>query len=970
MTENGAVAEPTTPGERRGEFGAETGGGAPSPQRRARPPLILLVGEGEDAAEAIALALKKRGLGVMTSPTDRAPAAVVARAPDVVVLMGDAAAESGAHALAALGSRPTTARVPVAVVQDGGEGALERRLRAMRNGALAVIDRVASPDAMATRIGDLAWRVTEHATRGAAGVEMTVEELTDLVRRQLGQSLGDPAADGLLAAPGREMAEAVETFVSRLRGMVRRVGGASGKSVRIDPALLAAFDDGATLALRGARLLVVHDDPGRADALAQELRARGATVVVAGRSPRSLARGRELDPEVVLVDDAAVLGSGPDLVAALARDSRLRWSAVLVLRWEEIWPDDAPVPDMATLAERIAPHRAAEREVADRAIEEVRFEVDVDRIGPCRALRALALAPHVLRVSALEELERIEVDLADGLVAGARADGLEGLPALARLTALSTGVLHVERRRAPASADVLLPVDEALARATREAEGRDARGMITSGGNVYSAGHSPSVQGSSLGRTFTAPDPDAAGAAKDPIARVLGEASVRFPTQGVGPNADAVARAELEGDAPLHDLDAPFSEELTADPRDVRTVPPSDAPPSDASALPAGGVDVPPLPALAGGPEETAPLGAHRLAAPSLTDAEPEATPRPRARMPTPSLDIPEPKGDEGLAAVLEPDGASVRPPASAEPDEPTERVPRDQAAALGEGSALDARGSSPAARRGGRRAPVVSLLSGVGVLVLAAGGVALWRAPRAVPTPAHPASGSSLGRATPVAPQPDPPHAAASPPTAPQRAVPSPADSPPTAASPPHPPHEAVAPSRARGPGAVESSGSTVGGASASDAAGPGAASPGALVSSGSTVAGVSAVDAAGPGASAPSPGTHRDDADAMTSEAERLIAAGDTARAEVLLRRAMAEAPNNPHPVEALVRLYLSRRDGAAALPLAEKLVSLRRRRASYRVLLGDARRLQGDDAGAQAAYREALEIDPNDSRARSRL
>jgi cytochrome c-type biogenesis protein CcmH/NrfG len=37
---------------------------------------------------------------------------------------------------------------------------------------------------------------------------------------------------------------------------------------------------------------------------------------------------------------------------------------------------------------------------------------------------------------------------------------------------------------------------------------------------------------------------------------------------------------------------------------------------------------------------------------------------------------------------------------------------------------------------------------------------------------------------------------------------------------------------------------------------------------------------------------------------------------------------------------------------------------------VLLGDARRLQGDEAGAQAAYREALELDPNDARARSRL
>jgi DNA-binding response OmpR family regulator len=959
MTEIGGAAGPVAPGERAGERAADDArtAGSTGAQRRARPPLILLVGDGEDAADAIALALKKRGLGVMTSPADRAPAAVVARAPDLVVLVGDATAEGGAHALAALGARPTTARVPVAIVQDGGEGALERRLRAVRNGALAVIDRVASPDAMAVRIGDLAWRVVEHTTRTAAGVEMTVEELTELVRRQLGQSLDDPSADGLLAAPGREMAEAVETFVTRLRGIVRRVGGAAGKSVRIDPALLAAFDDGATLALRGARLLVVHDDPGRADTLAQELRARGATVVVAGRSARSLARGRELDPEVVLVDDAAVVGGGPDLVAALARDARLRWSAVLVVRWEDIWPDDAPVPDMATLAERIAPHRAAEREIADRAIEEARFEIEIDRIGPCRALRALALAPHVLRVSSLEELERIEVDLADGLVAGARADGAEGLPALARLTTLEAGLLHVERRRAPGSADILLPVDEALARATREAEGRDSRGTVTSGGAVASgpsagasgAGGRPAAAGEvgRPGQVAGAPGPlqAAARGAADPVERMLGAASVRPPPLRTASAADAAARAGLASEPPLDDLDAPFEEELRADPGDVRTVPPSAAPPAPVLAS-----EPPPSDAA---PPAVPPAAVLAHEPPPLESGAPAPPPVARPRMPTPAPDIPEPKGDEGLAALLEPDAVST----PAELPEPTERVPRALRGAASARSAAEDR--APRARRG---LPVVPLLAALAALGLAGGVFAWWRAAAGDAAPSSPSA--SL------------------------------APSPPAASPGPRPAGSGAAEARAPGspsPGLAPSGPSSPGTAPSGRA--PSGPAPSGPTSSATAPSGVSATaPAASPGPAPPAPATpapapppappsspaeaqapaaaDRVDAEAMTSEAERLIAAGDLARAEALLRRAIAEAPNNPHPVEALVRLHLARRDGAAAVPVAEKLVALRRRRASYRVLLGDARRLQGDEAGAQAAYREALELDPNDARARSRL
>ena len=181
---------------------------------------MLLVGDGEPTTDALAASLKQRGLGVMISPTERAAAAAVARAPDLVMLIGDAAAEGGQLVIKTLAGRATTARLPVAVLEDGDAAALDRRLRALRSGAIAVIERQASVDAMAARIGDLAWRVADHSTRGAAGVEVTLDELTAVIRKELGLLV--PEDDGQsVAAPGREMAEAIQIFVERIRALVQ-----------------------------------------------------------------------------------------------------------------------------------------------------------------------------------------------------------------------------------------------------------------------------------------------------------------------------------------------------------------------------------------------------------------------------------------------------------------------------------------------------------------------------------------------------------------------------------------------------------------------------------------------------------------------------------------------------------------------------------------------------------------------------
>jgi hypothetical protein len=96
--------------------------------------------------------------------------------------------------------------------------------------------------------------------------------------------------------------------------------------------------------------------------------------------------------------------------------------------------------------------------------------------------------------------------------------------------------------------------------------------------------------------------------------------------------------------------------------------------------------------------------------------------------------------------------------------------------------------------------------------------------------------------------------------------------------------------------------------------------------------------------------------------------VEAWDAAR--VAYEQVLAIEPSNPHALAGLARERMARGDAAGAIRFAERAVSIRRRRASYRVLLGDAYRLAGDPTRARSEYEAAAEIDPEDGEARSRL
>ena len=96
----------------------------------------------------------------------------------------------------------------------------------------------------------------------------------------------------------------------------------------------------------------------------------------------------------------------------------------------------------------------------------------------------------------------------------------------------------------------------------------------------------------------------------------------------------------------------------------------------------------------------------------------------------------------------------------------------------------------------------------------------------------------------------------------------------------------------------------------------------------------------------------------------------ADDLAGAEALLRRGLARDPTDHHLAEELVRVLIDRGRGTEAVKYAAEIVRKRPKRIAYRILQGDAKLLAGDRPGAEAAWRAALTIEPDNWDVKRRL
>jgi Flp pilus assembly protein TadD len=227
---------------------------------------------------------------------------------------------------------------------------------------------------------------------------------------------------------------------------------------------------------QGLRVLVVVYDPMRGDALARELRAREAVVALTDAAGRGLETARTLVPEIAIVDAAKVREPSFEILRALRRDPRLRWTSILVALKDEIWAGDSPEPQMRRLAARISPLLDADRTLRERARSES-LETRLEVTGPWRLLRALAAAEGTLHVKIQTSQASLELDVGGGLVVGAQgklADGapVEGNAALAVFLAAVAGKVTVARRKHPAIANLVTPVELALAGAAKDLPSR------------------------------------------------------------------------------------------------------------------------------------------------------------------------------------------------------------------------------------------------------------------------------------------------------------------------------------------------------------------------------------------------------------------------------------------------------------------------------------------------------------------
>ncbi|HVR19503.1 MAG TPA: hypothetical protein VMS65_07400, partial [Polyangiaceae bacterium] len=451
-------------------------------------PTVLLVGAGEKFTPAFQAALARHRVFVEVANPDAVLEAVVTAAPDLVLLMGEAALDCGSDLLTKLAALPQNFSVPVVILEDATE--LDSKLRAFRSGATAIIPRSASVDATAEQVARLARQIPEQGTDnvgmlGEATLEDFVSALSKQLRSELVSVVSPEGQEGdavrLVLGQGRPLAEFMDLFVRRVRRHVllaeplryesdeRLESGASGESARPrrEP-----------LSITNLRVILADDDTPRADSVARELRTRGATVIVTDLDPSDarFERLRQVDPTVLMIGESHVHGAGHSLLRRMRQDTRLRWASQLVVRWEEVWSDRTGELGIQRFESTLAGLAEPEAALRGRADVKAPFDTRLETMGPARCLRALSACGHALRVSVQNPRAEVTVDLSDGLIVGAsgRALGdnpkeLEGANALAALLLLGSGRVHVEAVDQPATANVMAPVDVALNMADAEA---------------------------------------------------------------------------------------------------------------------------------------------------------------------------------------------------------------------------------------------------------------------------------------------------------------------------------------------------------------------------------------------------------------------------------------------------------------------------------------------------------------------
>lgn len=1008
-------------------------------------PTVLAIGRGEAMLDAVALALDRHGVQLEVGDPDNAVQSVFVHAPDMVLLVGDAAVEEGRATLEKLAATVATAVIPVAILSD--DAGLDHRMQAARFGAVAVVLRSASADAMAKLIADVARELPER--KSAAGPtdlgEASLDEVVELFARRLRSGILAVSANGgserVVLRGDRPVTQAIEELVDRLRPLVTQSETVRWEFQQAPTGKLAelTLDDDqpdgeldVAALFKQRRIVIVEKSPARADDLVVALRERGAHVVVIDGEGTGLAKARAIDPDVILVDVSGVGGWASQAMQLIRGDARLRWAALLVTRGEELWRANTPEPDIARLAAGMQPLVEPDESLMQR-VRDTKTPIDVrlETTGPTRLLRAVARAGVTVHATVRHRRATIEVDFAEGLIVGARGEvasetpggkpsKVDGAAAIAVWLGIASGRVRIERRDAPSVANVMAPVDDAIAAADRETPvmlpsipppagpatiappvvsgtGRpspsgetDARVLVTQletlldrlrhtlpPGSLEVPSEAAAALAAATATTAAAAAsaPAATKARRDPTGPVAVPPPGRLPG---APGKPGARKATQMGMPVPPGLGAPPAKRIA--PPSVSVVAPNPVePPIEPPALPPAAVPVAP-PALPAPPAAAPPV---LVAPPPAVVASP-----PRAfddEAPThkrPAL-AEEPSSGEslGLAALLEPDGRSSgpsSPPGAAPLDHATEpglAMPAVTPLEATDHIALppprpedDDLVPAPRRRGGG----VILVLATVAIALLCVGAAVAWRMglfahgePIATPLPPPTIAVSTV---------PAPSTAVSAPPTSlgtlPTSAVPTsavPTSAVPTSEVPPPPTSvvEVEPPPTTTVEAEVEAPAPTT-----TVEAEVEAPPPPTTVAEDTDVEDAVVEDTGDEDTEDRRHSPRTGDPQWFVDRANFRRAHGDLQAAEADYLHCLRISPNNARAMAGLARLHLARHDARTASTWARRLAEGHSPNAGNYVLLGDTLQASGDSAGARRAWEHALEITPNYRDARRRL
>lgn len=680
----------------------------PSPGHGIEP-AVLLVGADEKFKPAFQASLARHRVFVEIAEIDQVVDAVVAAAPDLVLLMGAAAKDCGSEILSKLSGLPESSVVPVVILDDDTE--LDAKLRAFRHGATAIIPRSASIDAIAEQVAKLAREIPERGSESLGELgEATLEEFVSALSKQLRSgilSVSSPGSEDeavrLVLGRGRPLAEFMDNFVRRVRRHVVRAeplryefDERAGGTVELLGAA-ATRATGAKGNVEGVRLILADDDTARADAVAQALRARGATVVVTDLDPNDLRFGklRQVDPAILMIGEAHVQGPGYSLVKRMRQDTRLRWASLLVVRWDEVWSERTGVPSVEPFEATLAGLADPERSLRERAQQNMAFDTRLEAAGPARCLRALSATGSTLRVSVQHPRVKVEIDVSDGLIVGAtgrtldtKGELLEGAQALSAFLVLASGRLHIETVAQPASANVMATVDVALNMADAEPPPIP-----------------PSLPAQPLQalpereEAKPSPSPRAPAALVTPAPRrpgIASEPATAQPARTPGAAARSVSSAGIPR-VEVPRAGAPRAEPTRAEPVAPRAVIPLVKPEPEVAKKPAAASALS-KPAKAASSVSTASMPKPRAAMPTLTGMAPPVVPGVSAALPTPATTPP-----PAIAPAAPPAALGAQASALDRPSEPgTVAIAHANTEPPPPPAALKEPGGAPPAKPGG----------------------------------------------------------------------------------------------------------------------------------------------------------------------------------------------------------------------------------------------------------------------------